>query len=78
MLLVIISALGVVYTKFQARKLFLEIKKLESELNTREIEWGQLQLEQTTLQEHNQIERLARERLNLRYPKRNKIVYLKH
>ena len=74
--LVTISALAVVYTKYRNRVLFVKIQRLERQLEAYEIEWGQLQLEQTTWAEHNRIERLAR-RLGLVLPQRDAIVYLK-
>jgi len=57
--------------------LFVKIQRLERQLEANEIEWGQLQLEQTTWAEHNRIERLARRRLGLVLPQRGAIVYLK-
>jgi cell division protein FtsL len=75
--LVTISALAVVYTKYRTRVLFVQIQRLEKQLEAYEIEWGQLQLEQTTWAEHNRIERLARKRLGLVLPQRDSIVYLK-
>ncbi len=75
--LVTISALTVVYTKYRTRVLFVKIQRLEKQLEAYEIEWGQLQLEQTTWAEHNRIERLARMRLELVLPERDAIVYLK-
>jgi len=41
------------------------------------VEWGQLQLELTTLTEENRVESVAKEKLKLRMPQRNKIIYLK-
>ncbi|MEN8260955.1 MAG: cell division protein FtsL [Pseudomonadota bacterium] len=73
----ILSALGVVYTKYKARVLFTEIQRLERELDKYEVEWGQLQLELTTRAEHNRIERKARGSLGLVLPERDAIIYLK-
>jgi cell division protein FtsL len=75
--LVTISALAVVYTKYRNRVLYVKTQRLERQLEAYEIEWGQLQLEQTTWAEHNRIERLARRRLGLVLPQRDSIVYLK-
>ena len=75
--LVTISALAVVYTKYRTRVLFVKIQRVERQLEAYEVEWGQLQLEQTTWAEHNRIERLARRRLGLVLPQRDSIVYLK-
>ncbi|PPC89953.1 MAG: cell division protein FtsL [Methylobacter sp.] len=71
------SALGVVYTKYKSRQIFNEIQKQEMVLDHYEVEWGQLQLELTTLAEHNRVELVAREKLKLVMPIRDKIIYLK-
>ncbi|MGR9045904.1 MAG: cell division protein FtsL [Gammaproteobacteria bacterium] len=71
------SALAVIYSKYQSRLLFVEIQKQERELDRYEVEWGQLQLELTTLAEENRIERIARDQLKLVMPQRDKIIYLK-
>lgn len=67
-LAVTLSALGVVYAQYRARALFVELQRLEraqAELNT---DWGRLELEQSTWATHGRIERLARERLDMRLP----------
>lgn len=65
--LVVISALGVVYTKHQGRTLFVELQALREARDSMDIEWGQLQLEQSTLTTQGQVERAARERLGMIY-----------
>ncbi|MBS1214733.1 MAG: cell division protein FtsL [Proteobacteria bacterium] len=74
---VVASALGVVYTKYRSRMLFAEIQRLEQELDTYEVEWGQLQLEQNTWAEHSRIERLARTKLGMELPQRELTIYVK-
>lgn len=71
------SALAIIYSKYRSRIVFMEIQKLERDLDRYEVEWGQLQLELTTLSEHGRIERLARSKLSLVMPAREKIVYIK-
>lgn len=63
--LVVASALGVVYSKHQGRKLFVELQALGEARDSMDIEWGQLQLEQSTLTTQGQVERAARERLGM-------------
>ncbi|HUL12270.1 MAG TPA: cell division protein FtsL [Methylococcaceae bacterium] len=77
LLIVVSSALGVVYTKYRSRMLFVEVQRLEQELEAYEVEWGQLQLEQNTWAEHSRIERLARSRLEMVLPQRQSILYIK-
>ena len=65
LLAVIISAVAVVYAKHQGRKLFVELQALREARDSMDIEWGQLQLEQSTLTTQGQVERAARERLGM-------------
>ncbi|MCF7964275.1 MAG: cell division protein FtsL [Methylobacter tundripaludum] len=76
-LVLLISALAVIYSKYHSRLIFIEIQKQERELDQYEVEWGQLQLELTTLAEQNRVEQVAREQLKLVMPLREKIVYIK-
>jgi len=76
-LVLLASALSVIYSKYQSRLIFIEIQKQERELDQYEVEWGQLQLELTTLAEQNRVEQVAREQLKLVMPVRAKIIYIK-
>lgn len=71
------SALAVIYGKYQSRLIFIEIQKQERALDQYEVEWGQLQLELTTLAELNRVEQVAREQLKLVMPLREKNIYIK-
>jgi cell division protein FtsL len=73
----VVSALGVVYTKYRSRILFAEVQRLEQSLDAYEEEWGQLQLEQNTWAEHSRIERMARTRLGMVLPSREATIYIK-
>ena len=64
-LAVVASSIGVVYAKHQGRKLFVELQSLGNERDDMDIEWGQLQLEQSTLTTQGKVERAARERLGM-------------
>ncbi len=76
--MLMLSAIAVIYSKYQSRLLFIEIQTKEKQLDDYEVEWGRLQLELTTLTEENRIEIEARNRLMLTLPAQNKIVYIKH
>jgi len=77
LLVLLASALSVIYSKYQSRLIFIEIQKQERELDQYEVEWGQLQLELTTLAEQNRVEQVAREQSKLVMPVREKIIYIK-
>ncbi|MDT4331973.1 cell division protein FtsL [Methylomonas sp. MED-D] len=75
--MLLISAIAVIYSKYESRLLFMEIQKKEKELDDYEVEWGRLQLELTTLTEENRVEIAARQRLMLTLPAQDKIIYIK-
>lgn len=72
-----LSAIAVIYSKYQSRLVFMEIQKKEKELDDYEVEWGRLQLELTTLTEENRVEVEARSRLLLTLPAQDKVIYIK-
>jgi len=69
-------ALGLVTSQHQARKLFAELEREQERAKQLDIEWGQLQLEQSTWAMHARIDRIARERLHMSVPdsKRTQVV----
>jgi cell division protein FtsL len=69
----VVSALAVIYTKHEARKLFVNLEQLTTERDELNIEWGQLQIEQSTWATHARIERVALEELSLARPKSTEI-----
>ncbi len=71
------SAVGQVYTKHQSRRLFSESQELIRERDRLNVEWNMLQLEEAAWTTHGRIDRLARERLQMRLPGRDDIVILK-
>jgi cell division protein FtsL len=68
-----LSALAVIYTKHDSRKLFVELENLTTERDELNIEWGQLQIEQSTWATHARIERLAVEEMSLVRPQSGEI-----
>ena len=67
-LAVLASALGVVHGKQQARNRFNELQKLTTHRDDLDIEWGQLQLEQSTWATHGRVERVAHDELGMVTP----------
>ena len=61
-------ALGLVTSQHQARKLFAELEREQERAQQLDVEWGQLQLEQSTWAMHARIEKIARERLRMSVP----------
>jgi cell division protein FtsL len=71
---VVASGIWIVDVEHQSRQLFIETEHLNRQLDQLQIEWGQLQIEQSTLGTHPRIEALARERLRLTEPSDNQLV----
>jgi len=67
-LVVLVSSLGVVYSKHQARGRFNELQRLTRERDELDIEWGQLQLEQSTWATNGRVESVARDDLHMVIP----------
>ncbi len=65
----VMSAMALIYTKHESRKLFVELEALTTARDELNIEWGQLQIEQSTWATHARIERVATEELSLARPK---------
>jgi cell division protein FtsL len=68
------SSLWVVEAKHHARQLFIKLEELNREQDRLEIDWGRLQIEQSSLATHSRIEMLARERLQLTTPADSQLV----
>ncbi len=67
-LILIGCALSVVTSQHKARKLFVELEKEQELAQQLAVEWGQLQLEQSTWAKHTRIEKIAREQLQMQVP----------
>lgn len=65
---VLASAAGAIYSKHRARELFVALERLNNQRDTLEIEWGQLQLEQSAWSTHAFVERVASTKLKMASP----------
>ena len=61
-------ALSLVTSRHQARKLFVELDRAQSLARGYEVEYGQLQLEQSTWAMAARVEKIAREQLKMQLP----------
>jgi cell division protein FtsL len=62
------SAAGAIYSKHRARELFVTLERLNNQRDTLEVEWGQLQLEQSAWSTHAFVERVASTKLRMATP----------
>jgi len=77
MLAVIASGVGVVYAKYLSRKNFVALQGLQSERERIAVEWGRLQLEESTLATHSRVESTARGRLGMHLPGIDELVVIR-
>lgn len=69
LLAVVASAVAVVRAHHVRRSLFIELAQLEGRRDRLQVEWGQLQIEQSTWAANDRIERIAAEKLDLHIPR---------
>ena len=62
------SAAGAIYSKHRARELFVTLERLNNQRDTLDVEWGQLQLEQSAWSTHAFVERVASTKLKMASP----------
>lgn len=67
-LAVLASAAGAIYCEHRARELFIQLEALNARRDNLQIEWGQLQLEQSAWSSHAFVERVASTRLHMAIP----------
>ena len=65
LLAVVASAVAVVWTHHLRRSLFVELDAVDARRDRLQVEWGRLQIEQSTWAASDRIERTAEEKLNL-------------
>jgi cell division protein FtsL len=73
---VVASGVGLIFTEHYSRELFLNLENLQRERDDLEIEWGMLQLEQSTLATEVVIDHAARTRLRMAAPDVETVVYI--
>jgi len=62
------SAAGVIYCKHRSREMFVQLEQLNARRDNLEIEWGQLQLEQSAWSTQAFVERVANTKLHMAMP----------
>ncbi|HTX24700.1 MAG TPA: cell division protein FtsL [Steroidobacteraceae bacterium] len=62
------SAAADIYCSHRARQLFVQLEALDARRDNLDIEWGQLQLEQSAWSTHAFVENVARTKLHMATP----------
>jgi len=76
-LAVLCSALGVVISRHDSRKVFVELEELQKTRDNMNEEWGKLQLEEGTWGTNVRVEELARTKLGMVMPAPDQIVVVR-
>lgn len=74
--MVLSSALTVIYVKHESRVLFSELRKVQKLQDQEVIQWSRLQLQNSTLATHSNVESQARKTLKMRLPETVQLVQL--
>ena len=72
-LILVVCALSVVTSQHKARKLFVELEREQEQAGRLAVEWGQLQLEQSTWAMHAHIEKIATGQLHMQVPDASRV-----
>lgn len=70
------SALTVIYVKHESRVLFSELRTVQKQQDQAVIQWSRLQLQNSTLATHSNVEAQARKTLKMRLPETVQLVQL--
>jgi cell division protein FtsL len=70
------SALTVIYVKHESRVLFSELRNVQKKQDQEIIVWGRLQLQNSTLATHSNVESRARKTLKMKLPRTVQLVRL--
>jgi len=69
----IVTAFGVVYSKHNSRMLFKKTRALHNSIDRAKVDWGRLQIEESTLARYARIEDIATSELGMRMPELDEI-----
>ncbi|MBI5430233.1 MAG: cell division protein FtsL [Nitrosomonadales bacterium] len=73
---VVVCGLSVVTSQHKARKLFIELQKEKESAQRMEVEWGQLQLEQSTWATPGRVGEIAEQRLQMHTPGNGQVRFI--
>ncbi|MCP4284548.1 MAG: cell division protein FtsL [Gammaproteobacteria bacterium] len=74
---VLLTSVGVVHAKYSSRKYFVELQKLRLKQDELDVEWGRLQLEQSTWATQHRVQKLARKKLNMHMPSAEEVMVIR-
>lgn len=74
---VVVCALSVVTSQHKARKLYIELQEQKEFAQQMDVEWGQLQLEQSTWAAPARVEKIAAQQLRMQLPKEGQVQFIR-
>ena len=74
---VVMCALSVVTSQHKARKLYIELQKQKELAQQMDVEWGQLQLEQSTWAAPARVEKIAAQQLQMQLPRNGQVQFIR-
>jgi len=74
---VVLCALSVVTSQHKARKLFIQLQLDKEQAQQMDVEWGQLQLEQSTWATPARVEEVAVKGLQMQLPKYGQVKFIR-
>jgi len=74
---VVLCALSVVTSQHKARKLYIELQKQKEFAQQMDVEWGQLQLEQSTWATPARVEKIAARQLQMQLPRNGQVQFIR-
>ena len=75
--LLVLSSLSLVKAQYQSRRLYIELELAQTNARQLDLEWSQLQLDQSTLGKHARLSEIARRDLGMVAVDADKTRYLK-
>lgn len=72
-MVLVLCALSVVTARHHARRAFIALQAEQDKARNLDIEWGKLQLEQSTWAMHTHVEQVARQHLQMSVPEPKQI-----
>ena len=77
LLAVVLCALSVVTSQHKARKLYIELQQEKENTQQTDVEWGQLQLEQSTWAAPARVEKVASQQLQMQLPQNGQVQFIR-
>ncbi len=73
LVLLVACAISLVTSRHQARKLFVDLEREQARSRSLDVEFGQLQIEQSTWAMPARVEKVARDQLHMQLPDATRI-----